>query len=180
RFLRNLRYVVVDEMHAYRGIFGSNVANVLRRLERVVRHYGGEFRYVLCSATIRNPGELAESLTGRTVTVVDDDGSPRGEKHFVFWNPPHLDATRVERRSTNGEGCALFAELLERGAQTLAFTKSRVAAELVYRYARERLARSSPGAESRVRPYRGGYLAEDRRAIEQALFSGELAGVVST
>jgi DEAD/DEAH box helicase domain-containing protein len=180
RFLRNLRFVVVDEMHAYRGIFGSNVANVLRRLERVVRHYGGEFRYVLCSATIRNPGELAASLTGRAVTVVDDDGAPRGERHFVFWNPPHLEGSRVERRSTNGEGCALFTGLLERGAQTLAFTKSRVAAELVYRYARERLARTAPGGEARVRPYRGGYLAEDRRAIEQALFSGELRGVVST
>ena len=100
RFLRNLRFVVVDEMHAYRGIFGSHVANVLRRLERIVRHVGGEFRYVLCSATIRNPGELAAALTGRTLRVVDDDGSPRGEKHFVFWNPPYVDGTRVERRST--------------------------------------------------------------------------------
>jgi DEAD/DEAH box helicase domain-containing protein len=180
RFLRNLRYVVVDEMHAYRGIFGSHVANVLRRLERVVRHVGGDFRYVLCSATIRNPRELAESLTGRAMTLVDDDGAPRGEKHFVFWNPPFLDGTRVERRSSNGEGCALFSSLLERGVQALAFTKSRVAAELVYRYARERLARLSPGDEERIKPYRGGYLPEERRKIEQALFSGELRGVVST
>jgi DEAD/DEAH box helicase domain-containing protein len=180
RFLRNLRFVVIDEMHAYRGIFGSHVANVLRRLERIARHHGATFRYVMCSATIRNPGELAEALTGRTVTVVDDDGAPRGEKHFVFWNPPYVDGTRVERRSSNGEGCALFAGLLERGAQTLAFTKSRVAAELVYRYARERLARLEPGLEERVRPYRGGYLPVERRAIESALFSGELRGVVST
>ncbi len=180
RFLRNLRFVVVDEMHAYRGIFGSNVANVLRRLDRIARHYGADFRYVLCSATIRNPKELAEALTGRAITVVDDDGAPRGEKHFVFWNPPYVDASRVERRSSNGEGCALFTGLLEHGAQVLAFTKSRVAAELVYRYARERLARTSPGSESSIRPYRGGYLAEERRRIEQALFSGELRGVVST
>lgn len=184
RFLANLRYVVIDEMHAYRGIFGSHVANVLRRLERLVRHYGGEFRYVMCSATIRNPGELASSLSGREVTVVDDDGAPRGEKHFVFWNPPYRDEAQVERRSSNVEGCQLFAGLIERGAQVIAFTKSRVSAELVYRYAKEQLERSQrgrlPNLHERIRPYRGGYLPEERRAIEQALFSGELRGVVST
>jgi DEAD/DEAH box helicase domain-containing protein len=194
RFLRNLRYVVVDEMHAYRGIFGSHVALVLRRLERLVRHYGGEFRYVLCSATIRNPGELASALTGRDVTVVDDDGAPRGEKHFAFWNPPFRDETRVERRSSNVEGSQILAGLLESGAQVIAFTKSRVSAELVYRYTREQLERSRPRLPAgtrdslnsplplheRLRPYRGGYLPEERRAIEKALFSGELRGVVST
>src|SRR5437773_21518 len=194
RFLRHLRFVVVDEMHAYRGIFGSHVANVLRRLERIVRHVGGEFRYVLCSATIRNPGELAGALTGRTLRVVDDDGSPRGEKHFVFWNPPFADESRVERRSSNIEGCMLFSGAIEHGAQTLAFTKSRVAAELVYRYARERPERraadpgpwapsreSPPGdLEERIQPDRGGYLPEERRKIEKALISGELRGVVST
>ena len=203
RFFSRLRHVVVDEMHAYRGIFGSHVANVLRRLERVAEHHGSRFRYVLCSATIRNPGELASALTGREVTVVDDDGSPRGTKHFVFWNPPYTDASRIERRSSNGEGCTLFAGLIEQGAQTLAFTKSRVAAELVYRYATERLASRSerageghaaarelarplfevpPGRplSERIKPYRGGYLPEERRAIERALFAGELRGVVST
>jgi DEAD/DEAH box helicase domain-containing protein len=195
RFLRNLRFVVVDEMHAYRGIFGSHVSLVLRRLERLVRHYGGEFRYVLCSATIRNPNELAAALTGRDVAVVDDDGSPRGEKHFAFWNPPFRDETRVERRSSNVEGSQLLAGLLESGAQAIAFTKSRVSAELIYRYTREQLERSRPrlpaeGGDAgsgeaaplheRLRPYRGGYLPEERRAIEKALFSGELRGVVST
>ena len=198
RFLRNLRFVVIDEMHAYRGIFGSHVANVLRRLERLVRHYGGGFRYVMCSATIRNPGELAGALTGRDVEVVDDDGSPRGAKHFVFWNPPHRDDTLVERRSSNVEGCQIMAGLIERGAQVITFTKSRVSAELVYRYTREQLergeqrgrrkARALPGEDAasalplsdRIRPYRGGYLPEERRAIERALFSGELRGVVST
>jgi len=180
RFFSRLRHVVVDEMHAYRGIFGSHVANVLRRLERVAEHHGARFRYVLCSATIRNPGELATALTGREVTVVDDDGSPRGTKHFVFWNPPYVDAARVERRSSNGEGCTLFAGLIEQGAQTLAFTKSRVAAELVYRYATERLAQVEAGLDQRIKPYRGGYLPEERRAIERALFAGELRGVVST
>ena len=180
RFFSRLRHVVVDEIHAYRGIFGSHVANVLRRLERVAEHHGSRFRYVLCSATIRNPGELARALTGRDVTVVDDDGSPRGTKHFVFWNPPYVDAARVERRSSNGEGCTLFAGLIEQGAQTLAFTKSRVAAELVYRYAAERLAHVEPGLDQRIKPYRGGYLPEERRAIERSLFAGELRGVVST
>jgi len=196
RFLRSLRYVVIDEMHAYRGIFGSHVANVLRRLERLVRHYGGEYRTVLCSATIRNPGALASGLLGRDVVTVDDDGAPRGEKHFVFWNPPYRDETRVERRSSNVEGCQLFAGLIERGGQAIAFTKSRVSAELVYRYAHEQLERSRarlpadeamgleamhlPPLADRIKPYRGGYLPEERRAIERALFSGELRGVVST
>ncbi len=180
RFFSRLRHVVVDEMHAYRGIFGSHVANVLRRLERVAAHHGSRYRYVLCSATIRNPGELAGALTGREVTVVDDDGSPRGTKHFVFWNPPCVDAARVERRSSNGDGCTLFAGLIEHGAQTLAFTKSRVAAELVYRYATERLANVAAGLDERIKPYRGGYLPEERRAIEKALFAGQLRGVVST
>lgn len=198
RFLRSLRYVVIDEAHAYRGIFGSHVANVLRRLERLVRHYGGDFRYVLCSATIRNPRELAEALTGREVVVVDDDGAPRGAKHFAFWNPPYRDETRVERRSSNVEACGLVAGLIERGAQVIAFTKSRVSAELVYRYTKEQLERSRaklPGEDERdaapggvrmpplwerLRPYRGGYLPEDRRAIEKALFDGELRGVIST
>lgn len=203
RFLRSLRYVVVDEAHAYRGIFGSHVANVLRRLERLVRHYGGDFRYVLCSATIRNPRELAEALTGREVVVVDDDGAPRGAKHFAFWNPPYRDETRVERRSSNVEACGLVAGLIERGAQVIAFTKSRVSAELVYRYTKEQLERSraklpeevdgpasagtpAPGGVrppplwERLRPYRGGYLPEERRAIEKALFDGELRGVIST
>ncbi len=180
RFFRNLKYVVVDEMHAYRGIFGSHVANVLRRLERVTHHVGNQFKYVLCSATIRNPGELAAGLTGRDVRVVDDDGAPRGRRHFVFWNPPHVDATRVERRSSNGEGCGLFSGLVAAGGQALAFTKSRVAAELVYRYSKERLEHQAPPLAERIKPYRGGYLPEERRAIEQALFAGELRGVVST
>jgi DEAD/DEAH box helicase domain-containing protein len=180
RFLSRLAFVVVDEMHAYRGIFGSHVANVMRRLARIAAHYGATPRFVLCSATIRNPGELGERLAGRAVTVIDDDGAPRGEKHFVFWNPPFSDRSRVERRSSNGEGCTLTAGLLEAGAQVITFTKSRVAAELVYRYARERLSRGGEGLDERIRPYRGGYLPEERRAIERALFSGELRGVVCT
>ncbi len=180
RFLRNLKVVVVDEMHAYRGIFGSHVANVFRRLARVADHYGATSRWVLCSATIRNPGELAERLVGRPVTVVDQDGSPRGERLFVLWNPPHRDETRVERRSSNLEGCEWLLELLRRGAQTIVFTKSRVAAELVYRYAEQALGRVDAALAKRISPYRGGYLPEERRKIERALFSGELRAVIST
>jgi DEAD/DEAH box helicase domain-containing protein len=172
--------VVIDEMHAYRGIFGSHVANVLRRLERIAGHYGAGFSYALCSATIRNPGELAHGLTGREARVVDHDGSPRGPKHFVFWNPPFIDDSRMERRSSNGEGSRLIAELVAHGAQVIAFTKSRVAAELVYRYARENLERLECRDADRIRPYRGGYLPEERRGIERALFSGELKAVIST
>ena len=141
---------------------------------------GSTFRFVLCSATIRNPGELALGLTGREAEVVDDDGSPRGPKHFVFWNPPFVDDSRMERRSSNGDGSRLLAELVMHGAQAIAFTKSRVAAELVYRYARENLRRLAPEAAEKLRPYRSGYLPEERRAIERALFSGDLAGVIST
>ena len=180
RFLSHLAFVVIDEMHAYRGIFGSHVANVLRRLERIATHDGARFRHVLCSATIRNPGELAAALIGRVATVVDDDGAPRGPKHFVFWNPPWTDDSRMERRSSNGDGSRLLIELLAGGAQAIAFTKSRVAAELVYRYAHEGLERSARGLADRIRPYRGGYLPEERRAIERSLFSGELRGVIST
>jgi DEAD/DEAH box helicase domain-containing protein len=179
-FLSRLAFVVVDEMHAYRGIFGSHVANLLRRLERLADHYGGGYRHVLCSATIRNPGELAERLTGRRMEVVDDDGSPRGARQFAFWNPPLVDGARVERRSSNADGSRLLAHLVAGGVQAIAFTKSRVAAELTYRYAREALRREAPELSDRIRPYRGGYLPEERRAIERALFSGELAGVIST
>ena len=180
RFLSRLRFVVVDEMHAYRGIFGSHVANVLRRLERIATHYGAAFSYASCSATIRNPAELAHGLTGRVTAVIDEDGSPRGPKHFVFWNPPFVDDSKVERRSSNGDGSRLVAELVASGAAVIAFTKSRVAAELVYRYARENLERWAPSEAGRIRPYRGGYLPEERRSIERALFSGELKAVIST
>ncbi|MBD3349361.1 MAG: DEAD/DEAH box helicase, partial [Candidatus Eisenbacteria bacterium] len=104
RFLKDLRYVGVDEIHTYRGIFGSNVANVLRRLRRVCKHYGSDPQFICSSATIANPRELAERLVGEEFDVVDEDGSPRGRKHFVLWNPPYLDDTKMERRSSNVEG----------------------------------------------------------------------------
>jgi len=180
RFFARLKYVVVDEMHTYRGIFGSNVANVLRRLGRVVRHYGGNPVFVLCSATIANPGELAESLIGGPCEVVSEDGSPRGPKLFVLWNPTLLDTYKMERKSSNVEAHELMVGLMEAGIQTITFTKARVVAELILRYVRESLGRRSPHLVSKVSAYRAGYLPEERRKIEKALFSGELLGVAST
>jgi len=180
RFLRNLRYVVVDEIHTYRGVFGSNVANVLRRLRRVCEHYGSDPQFICSSATIANPRELAERLVGQPFDVVDEDGSPRGKKYFVLWNPPYLDETKMERRSSNVEGHWLMARLMADGFQTIAFGRARVVAELIYRYARDTLQRLKPEYARRIRPYRGGYLPEERREIERQLFSGELLGVAST
>jgi DEAD/DEAH box helicase domain-containing protein len=180
RFFSDLRYVVIDEIHAYRGIFGSNVANVIRRLRRVCSHYGSNPRFILCSATIRNPQELARELTGIDVELISRDGSPRGPKLFVFWNPPFLDNARMERRSSNVEAKELLVELVKSGIQTIAFTKARVVAELIYRYASDDLAKHRAALKDAIKPYRAGYLPEERREIERQLFSGELMGVVST
>ncbi|MGH7726594.1 MAG: DEAD/DEAH box helicase [Candidatus Eiseniibacteriota bacterium] len=180
RFFRGLAVVVVDEIHTYRGIFGSNVALVLRRLRRIAQHYGANPVFVCCSATIRNPDELAQALVGEPVEVVTDDGSPRGPRTIAFWNPRFLDRDRLERRSANADGGRMFADLLRRGASTIVFAKARVTAEIIYRYAREVLVERSPGLAARIAPYRSGYLPEERRDIERRLFSGELAGVVST
>src|SRR5262249_1894940 len=157
--------------------FGSHVGNVIRRLRRVARFHGADPVFVACSATIANPRELAERLLGLPVEVVDDDGSPRGRKTFLFWNPPHIDEGRMERRSSNVEGHDLMVLLVERGIQTIAFTKARIVAELVLRYVRESLERRGSGRAERVRAYRAGYLPEERRRIEKELFSGKLLGV---
>ena len=180
RFFKDLEYVVIDEIHTYRGIFGSNVGNVIRRLRRVCEHYGSSPQFICSSATIANPKELAESMTGLPVCVVDNDGSPRGKKYFVLWNPPFLDIAQMERRSTNVEGHTLMAKLIADGFQTIAFGRARVVAELIYRYAKDTLRRMRPEYAEKIRPYRGGYLPEERREIERQLFSGELMGVAST
>jgi DEAD/DEAH box helicase domain-containing protein len=180
-FLARLRFVVLDEIHTYRGIFGSHVAGVIRRLQRLCRHYGSTPRFICCSATLGNPRELAERLTGREMVLVDRDGSPRGRRWFVLWNPPWLDeATRVSRRSGNVEAQHLMQALLEEGAGTITFTKARVVAELIYKYVSEALQRRRPDLARRLRPYRGGYLPLERREIERQLFTGELLGVCST
>jgi DEAD/DEAH box helicase domain-containing protein len=180
RFLARLKYVVVDEVHTYRGTFGSNVAHVLSRLNRVCEHYGARPTYIGCSATIRNPRELAEKLTGRAMHVVDDDGSPRGPKAFVIWNPPFFGDERVERKSANVEAARILAELVAADHQAIAFVRARVVSEIVAKYAQEFVSRLSPSRVKLIKSYRGGYLPEERRAIERALFGGELKAVVST
>ena len=176
-FLRNLEIVAVDEAHVLRGVFGSHVAAVLRRLRRVARLHGGDPRFVLTSATIANPQELAESLTGLPFVLVDNDGASTGERRVVFRNPPLLDKEKGERRSLLTEGALVFANLVSQGVRTIAFTKTRKAAELIYRYAANRL--GVDGAR-RISPYRAGYTPRERREIEGRLFRGNLLGVVST
>ena len=178
-FLRQLRYLVIDELHTYRGIFGSHVAGVLRRLLRMCEHYGSRPQIVTCSATIANPVELAERLTGRQMTLIDNDGAPRGRKYFALWNPPFLADDNVSRRSGNIEAMELLTKLVRRRDQTIVFAKSRVAAELIYKYAAEALADEGDLAK-RIRPYRGGYLPSERREIEAELFSGRLLAVSAT
>jgi DEAD/DEAH box helicase domain-containing protein len=180
RFLAKLKYVVVDEVHTYRGTFGSNVAHVLGRLNRICEHYGAKPTYIASSATIRNPKELAERLTGRTMQVVDNDGSPRGPKAFVIWNSPFFGDDRVERKSANVEAARILSELVAHDHQSIAFVRARVVSEIVARYAQEFVHGISPSRAKLIKSYRGGYLPEERRAIERALFAGELKAVVST
>ncbi|MGI6558486.1 MAG: DEAD/DEAH box helicase [Limnochordia bacterium] len=179
RFFSGLRYVVIDEIHVYRGIFGSHMANVLRRLDRILAYYGASPVYICCSATIANPLELAAELTGKEMALVDDDGSARGGKWFVLWNPPRIEETGL-RRSSNSEAKDLMVQLIRGRHQVIGFTRTRMHAELLYRYVREELTKESPSLAKMVRAYRGGYLPSERRNIEELLFKGELLGVAST
>ena len=176
-FLRNLRVVAVDEAHVLRGVFGSHVAVVLRRLRRVAALHGGDPKLVLASATIANPQELAESLTGLPFALVDEDGASSGPRRVIFRNPPLLDKERGERRSLLTEGALVFASLVSQGIRTIAFAKTRKGAELIYRYAADRV---GVDLARRISPYRAGYTARERREVEGRLFRGELLGVVST
>jgi DEAD/DEAH box helicase domain-containing protein len=176
-FLHNLRFVVVDEAHVYRGVFGSHVANVLRRLRRLARIYGAEPQFLLASATIANPGDLALALTGEGATVVEDDAAPRAERTIALWNPPLLDAELGLRASALGEASRLLAGLAGRGLRTICFAKSRKSAELIHRFAADRL---DAATASRLAPYRAGYTPQQRREIERRLVEGDLLGVTST
>ena len=175
--LHNLRYVVVDEAHVYRGVFGSHVGNVLRRLRRLAGVYGAEPQFLLASATIANPGELAASLAGVDAKVVDEDGAPRAERTVVLWNPELLDPELGLRASPLGEASRLMAALVSRGFRTICFAKSRKAAELIHKFTVERVD-SETGA--RLAPYRAGYTPAQRREIERRLMEGELLGVTAT
>ncbi len=175
--LHNLRFVVVDEAHVYRGVFGSHVANVLRRLRRLAAAYGAEPQFLLASATIANAGELATALTGLEVDVVANDAAPHAERDIALWNPPLLDAELGIRASALGEASRLLAALVTRELRTICFAKSRKAAELIHRFAAERV---DAATAARLAPYRAGYTAEQRREIEARLVSGELLGVTAT
>jgi DEAD/DEAH box helicase domain-containing protein len=181
-FFANLAVVVVDEAHVYRGIFGSHVANVLRRLRRICEAYGTAPRFLLASATIANPGELAERLTGLTaINVIDRDGSPGFKRSIAMWNPPINDEETGDRRSVLAEAADLLAELVTEGARTIVFMKSRKSVELIARFAQQRLrADGNAALAERIAPYRAGYTAQQRRELEQRLVGGELLGVVST
>ncbi len=175
--LHNLRYVVVDEAHVYRGVFGSHVGNVLRRLRRLARVYGAEPQFVLASATIANPGELAQRLLGLDVTVIADDTAPRAERTIALWNPELIDVELGLRASPLGEASRLAAELVQRGLRTICFAKSRKAAELVHRMTVDRV---DAETAARLAPYRAGYTPQQRREIERRLVEGELLGVSAT
>ena len=175
--LHNLRYVIVDEAHVYRGVFGSHVANVLRRLRRAAAIYGAEPQFLLASATIANPGELARSLLGLEATVVSDDGAPRAARTIAFWNPPLLDEELQLRASALGDAARILADLVSRELRTICFARSRKAAELVHRFAADRV---GPELAARLSPYRAGYTPAQRREIESRLVAGELLGVTAT
>ena len=178
-FFSRLQYVVVDEMHVYRGVFGSHMANLLRRLRRVCELYDARPQFMLCSATISNPQELAEQLVERTVTLVDHDASPRGERNVLLYNPPLVDTAQGLRRSLLLETATLADYFLERELPTIVFSQGRLTTELLLTYLR-RSAQQRGDPPGRVRGYRGGYLPRERRGIERGLRSGEVRGVVST
>ena len=180
-FLAGLRWVVVDEAHTYRGVFGSHVANVLRRLRRVARLYGSEPRFVCASATIANPLELAEALVGEPFTLVADDGAPRAGRRIAMWNPPVIDPKTMTRRSVLSEAAELLADLVIAGQRTICFLRSRRGIELIQRFTRMRLEDlGQPQLAERIAPYRAGYTPQQRRGIEARLAGGELLAVVAT
>ena len=179
KLFENLQYIVIDEIHTYRGVFGSNLANVLRRLMRLCDFYGSHPQYILCSATIANPRELAETLTGRPVTLVDENRAPMGERHFVFYNPPVVNRQLGIRKGAIPITRAISGMLLKNGIQSITFARSRLTVEVLTRYLKD-MVRDPLGNAGRVRGYRGGYLPGERREIERGLRSGQVDAVVST
>jgi DEAD/DEAH box helicase domain-containing protein len=179
RLFENLRYIVLDELHTYRGVFGSHLANVLRRLRRIARFYGSDPVYVCSSATIANPGELAGQLLGAPAEVVDHNGAPAAEKFFAFYNPPVVNRFLGIRRSYINETSRVADEFLGREMQTIVFAKSRLHTEVLLTYL-QNAHRPGPGKPEKVRGYRGGYLPGERREIERGLRDGSIRGVVAT
>ncbi|MEO7665256.1 MAG: DEAD/DEAH box helicase, partial [Candidatus Limnocylindrales bacterium] len=179
QLFEQVQVIVIDELHTYRGVFGSHVANVLRRLLRLCRHYGSNPVIVCASATIGNPAELAAQLTGRPARLVDRNGAPRGERHILLVNPPILDVATGARSSALAHAQRWALPFIRAGRQTIVFGRARVAVEILLTGLRESL-REHLGPRSRIRGYRGGYLPTERRSIERGLRDGEILGVVST
>lgn len=179
KLFENLRFIVIDELHYYRGIYGSHLANILRRLKRICSFYGSEPRFICSSATIANPRELAEALTESSFALVDRNGAPSGEKYFVFYNPPVVNRHLGIRRSYINETRRLAVELIDRGQQTLVFANNRLATEILITYLRDACLRG-PAPDDTIRGYRAGYLPRERREIERKLREGEIRGVVAT
>ncbi|MBE5777917.1 MAG: DEAD/DEAH box helicase [Clostridiales bacterium] len=179
KLFENLEYIVIDEIHTYRGVFGSHLANVLRRLMRLCAFYGSHPRFILCSATIQNPVELAQSLTGRTITPITENGAPMGERHFIFYNPPVVNKQLGIRKGVVNEALSLAQTLMSNQIPTILFAKSRVQVEVLTRRLKDSV-KDAYGFSPRVRGYRGGYLPSERREIEKGLRAGEVDMVVST
>ncbi|HXE75969.1 MAG TPA: DEAD/DEAH box helicase [Candidatus Xenobia bacterium] len=179
RLFENLRFVVLDELHTYRGVFGSHTANVLRRLRRLCRFYGSSPQFICSSATIANPQELAEKLLEAPVELIDESGAPSGAKHFLFYNPPVVNRFLGIRRSYVNESARLATHFLERDCQTIVFANSRLVTELLVSELKQK-EEVAPGTASEIRGYRGGYLPGERREIERGLRDGGIRGVVST
>jgi DEAD/DEAH box helicase domain-containing protein len=187
QFFRGLRFVVIDEMHTYRGVFGSHVANVIRRLKRVANFYGASPQFILTSATIGNPAELGQALINAPATLIDDDGAEKGEKHFIIYNPPIIDKSLGLRRSAIQAGVNLADDLLTYNIQTIVFSRARRTVEIILTYLREQtnrtaLSKKNHQADSSelIRGYRSGYLPGQRRSIEEGLRKGEVRVVVAT
>jgi DEAD/DEAH box helicase domain-containing protein len=178
RFFRSLRYVVLDEMHAYSGVFGSHVALIMRRLRRLCEWQGSRPQFIACSATIANGPDLFQQLIGKTPETVREDGAASGKRHLLMWNPP--DRGDGKRASAHSESAQLLATMVWRGLRTIAFTRSRLAAEIVLRYAREGLSGIDPQLAQRLESYRAGYTPRERRDIERRLFGGDLMGLAAT
>src|SRR6201981_2433281 len=179
RLFENLRYVVLDELHTYRGVFGSHLANVLRRLRRIAKFYGSDPQFICCSATIANPGELASQLIEEQAEVVEENGAPAGEKVFVFYNPPMVNRNLGIRRSYINEATRVAKEILARKLQMIVFANSRLHTEVLLTYLLQANP-PKPGQPESIRGYRGGYLPNERRRIERGLRDGRIRGVVST
>ncbi|MEJ8547288.1 DEAD/DEAH box helicase [Brevibacillus borstelensis] len=177
-FFEHLKYIVIDELHTYRGVFGSHVANVIRRLKRICAFYGSSPQFICTSATIANPRELAEQLTEENVVLVDNNGAPAGKKHFIFYNPPVINKQLNIRRSSTLEARDITELFLTNGIQTILFARSRVRVEILLKYLQELIRRKL--GEKTIQGYRGGYLPSQRRAIEKGLRQGDIIGVVST